>query len=75
METYDFGQNKMEQQTPIPPNQGWSRAKAKTRHFPIRDFGGGGGSGGSINFPFILSKIIVVPFLQIPQFSSTSLYI
>jgi len=65
METYNFGQNKMEQQTPIPANQGWSRTKAKTRHFR-------GESGGSINFPFILSKIIVVPFLQIPRFSALS---
>ena len=24
---------------PPPPNQGWSRAKAKTRHFPIRAIG------------------------------------
>ena len=30
----------MKQQTPIPQNQGGSRAKAKTRHFPIHDLGG-----------------------------------
>ena len=44
----------MEQQTPIPPNQGWSRAKGKTRHFPILDLGRVGGLG----FPFILPKIL-----------------
>ena len=43
-----FVQNKMDQQTPISPNQGWSRAKGKTRHFPILDLGveGGGGEEG-----------------------------
>ena len=39
----------MEQETPILPpplpKQGWSRAKGKTRHFPILDLGGGGGEG------------------------------
>ena len=39
---------------PSTPNQGWSRAKAKTRHFPILDLGGEGGT----NFPSILSKIV-----------------
>ena len=38
-----LGQNKMEQQTRIPPIQGCSRAKAKTPHFPILDLGGGEG--------------------------------
>ena len=33
----------MEQQTRIPPNQGCSRAKAKTPHFLILDLGGGEG--------------------------------
>ena len=42
---------------PPPQNQGWSRAKAKTRHFPILDLGGQGGRGG-LGFPFILSKIV-----------------
>jgi len=54
---YNLGQNKMEQQTttlPPPPNQGWSRTRTKTHHFPILDFGG----RGCINFPFILSKIV-----------------
>ena len=46
--TQSDSKNKMEQQTPIPPpNQGWSRAKAKTRHFSILDLGGDGGGGGS----------------------------
>ena len=40
---------------PSPPNQAWSRAKAKTRHFPIFDLGGE--RGGGLGFPFILSKI------------------
>ena len=49
----------MEQQTPIPPppqikNEGARRAK--TRHFPILDLGGG---GGGLDFPVILSKIVV----------------
>ena len=47
LQSWTLGQNKMEQQIPIPPrppprphpNQGWSRAKAKTRHFPIRAIG------------------------------------
>ena len=45
----------MEQETPTPPpapNQGWSRAKSKTRHFPIFNCGERG-----LNFPFILLKI------------------
>ena len=48
----------MEQQTPIPPPQkkikDEATQRAKTRHFPILDFGGAGGPG----FPFILSKIV-----------------
>ena len=43
-----FVQNKLDQQTPIPPNQGWSRAKGKTRHFPI------------LRIPPILSKIVAL---------------
>jgi len=31
---------KWNNKAPSPLNQGWSRAKAKTRHFPILDFGG-----------------------------------
>ena len=58
----NLGQKKIEQQTPIPPkNQGWSRAKAKTRPFFFFWLGGeGGGGGGGINFPSVLSKIVVV---------------
>ena len=47
--------HKMEQETPTPPpapNQGWSRAKRKTRHFPIFNCGERG-----LNFSFFLSKI------------------
>ena len=40
--TYNLGQNKMNCKRPSHPNQGWSRARAKTRHFPILDLGGGG---------------------------------
>ena len=41
----------MEQQTPIPQNQGWSQARAKIHHLPILDFwmGEGGGEGGLIS--------------------------
>ena len=46
----------MEQQIPIPLNQGWSRGKAKKRHFSHPWFGGGG--WGDTNFPSILSKIV-----------------
>ena len=52
--THNLGQNKMEQQTPIPPQiKDEGARRAKTRHFPILDLGGRGGLG----FPFILSKI------------------
>ena len=51
----NLGQNKMEQQTPIPPQiKDEAARRAKTRHFPILDLGGRGGLG----FPFILSKIV-----------------
>ena len=54
-ESYNLGQKKMEQQTPIPPpNQGWRRAKGKNAPFSHPWFGGEGGLG----FPFILSKIV-----------------
>ena len=48
--SYNLGQNKMEQQTPVPPNINDEAARrAKTRHFPILDLGGGrGGSRFSI---------------------------
>ena len=47
--TQSVSKNKMEQQTPIPPpNQGWSRAKARDAPFFHPWFGGrwGGGGGG-----------------------------
>ena len=56
-ESYNLGQKKMEQQTPIPPPpqiKDDAARRAKTRHFPILDLGGRGGLG----FPFILSKIV-----------------
>ena len=40
---WNLGQNKMKQQTPFPRNQGTSRAKAKTHHFPFLDVGRRGG--------------------------------
>ena len=53
----DLAQNKMEQQTRSPPNQGWSRTKG--RYAPLSHiwFGGRRGGGGGLGFPFILSKI------------------
>ena len=53
---------------PSPPKQGWSRAKAKTRHFPILDLGGRGVS----NFSSILSKIVAA---MKPQLCMCCLYI
>ena len=38
-------------------------SKAKTRHFPVNDFGGRGG----LNFPFNLSKIVVSSLGQLPD--------
>ena len=53
----NLGQNKMEQQTPIPPK---SRMKAregqKRAIFPSLIWGG---EGGGLDFPVILSKIVV----------------
>ena len=46
-----LGQNKKEQQTPIPQKS--SHTKGKTHYFPIFDLGEGG-----LNFPFILSKTV-----------------
>ena len=47
----------MEQQTPIPPQiKDEAARRAKTRHFPILDLGGGG--EGGLGFSFILSKIV-----------------
>ena len=49
--SYNLGQNKMEKQIPIPPNQGWRRAKDKNAPFSHPWFGGGaGGSRFSIYF-------------------------
>ena len=53
--SYNLGQNKMEKQIPIPPNQGWRRAKDKNAPFSHPWFGGG---RGGLGFPFILSKIV-----------------
>ena len=39
----NFVQNKMEQETPIPPNQGWSRVKGKNAPFTHPWLGGMGG--------------------------------
>ena len=48
--SYNLGQNKMERQTPILPNQGWSRAKGKNAPFSHPWFGREGGSWVSIYF-------------------------
>ena len=46
-----FVQNKMDQQTPIPPNLGWSCSKGKNAPFSHPWFGGGGwGKGGGSRF-------------------------
>ena len=48
----------MEQQTPIPRQiKDEGARRAKTRHFPILDLGGG---RGGLGFPFILSKIVAL---------------
>ena len=52
---YNLGQKNMEQLSPVPPKSGIKPRKAKTRHFPILDLGGG---GRGTNFPSILSKIV-----------------
>ena len=52
-----LAQNKMEQQTPIPPPKSRMKPREgqKRAISPSLIWGGGGGQG----FPFILSKIIV----------------
>ena len=50
--SYNLGQNKMEQQIPIPPNQGWSRAKGKNAPF-FHPFLGGGGGGSRFSICFV----------------------
>ena len=61
-ESYNFGQNKMEQQTPIPPPQKKSRMTPregqKRAIFPSLIWGGGGEGRGGLGCPFILSKIV-----------------
>ena len=57
-----WGGYNLEKNKPPFPNQGWSRAKSKTRHFSVLDLevgGGGRADVGGINFPSILSKIVV----------------
>ena len=54
---YNLGQNKMEQQTPIPPKSRMKPREGQKRAiFPSLIWGGGG--GGGLGFPFILSKIV-----------------
>ena len=50
----NLGQNKMEQQTPIPPKSRMKPHEGQKR--AIFPFGGGG--GGGLGFLFILSKIV-----------------
>ena len=55
----------MEQQTPIPPKSRMKRCEGQKRAiFLSLILGGGGGLG----FPFILSKIVAVPFKVDPKF-------
>ena len=55
----------MEQQTPIPPKSRMKRREGQKRAiFLSLILGGGGGLG----FPFILSKIVAVPFKVDPKF-------
>ena len=48
-----------------PPRQGKDEGarRAKTHHFPILDFGGGG--RGGLGFPLILSKIVALVILSL----------
>ena len=52
---YNLGQNKMEQQTPIPPKKIKDEAarRTKTRHFRILDLGGGGGGRSRFSIYFV----------------------
>ena len=55
-------QNKMEQQTPIPPKSRMKPREGQKRAiFPSLIWEGGGGRGG-LGFSFTLSKIVVEPF-------------
>ena len=52
--SYNLGQNKMEQQTPIPPKSTMKPREGQQRAIlPILGLGGWG--GGGLGFPFILS--------------------
>ena len=52
--SYNLGQNKMEQQTPIPPKSTMKPREGQQRAIlPILGLGGRG--GGGLGFPFILS--------------------
>ena len=56
--SYNLGQNKMEQQTPIPPKSRMKPREGQKRAiFPSLIWGGRGGLG----FPFISSKIVGLP--------------
>ena len=54
--SYNLGQNKMEQQTPIPPKSRMKRREGQKRAIFLSLILGGG--GGGLGFPFILSKIV-----------------
>ena len=56
----NLGDNKMEQQTPIPPNQGRSRAKGKYVQFSHLWFYGERMVGVGLGFPFILSNFAIL---------------
>ena len=63
--SYNLGQNKMEQQTPIPPKSRMKRREGQKRAiFPFLIWEGRGGLG----FPFILSKIVAIRFKVDPKF-------
>lgn len=62
-------QNKLEQQNAYPLKSSMNPSrKAKTCHFPVRWFvGGGGGWKGCLNFLFIVTKIVAYKCLVISQ--------
>ena len=64
--SYNLGQNKMEQQTPIPPKSRMKRREGQKRAIFLSLILGG--RGGGLGFPFILSKIVAVPFKVDPKF-------
>ena len=54
--SYNLGQNKMEQQTPVPPKSRMKPREGQKRAiFPSLIWEGG---GGGLGFPFMLSKIV-----------------